>query len=150
EALTRAMLFLKGGPAVPVLGRFAHLTHPDRYTTRDILAAETTALKVTRAGYLVGLAQVQARTAELAIAAYEAAKGFDLSAEQRPVVERLTPGGHGVDAVIGVPGSGKTALMSAARTAWRAEGFAVAGVATAAVAAANLRAHTGMPTATIA
>ncbi|WP_433185690.1 MobF family relaxase [Actinoallomurus sp. CA-150999] len=150
EALTEAVLSLEGGPAVPLPGRIAHLTHPSRYTTRDILAAETAALEAARAGYGAGLAKVPAPTTELAIEAYEASKSFPLSAEQRAVVERLTVDGHGVDAVIGVPGSGKTALMSAARAAWHAEGLTVAGAATAAVAAANLQASTDIPAATIA
>ncbi|WP_234402159.1 AAA family ATPase [Thermobifida halotolerans] len=38
-----------------------------------------------------------------------------LSAEQHAVTERLTTGGHALDAVIGVAGAGKTTIMSAAR-----------------------------------
>ncbi|MEV4065904.1 AAA family ATPase [Nonomuraea dietziae] len=39
--------------------------------------------------------------------------------------------GHGVDAVIGVAGSGKTTMIAAARAAWEGRGLVVAGAATA-------------------
>jgi hypothetical protein len=107
EALTSAVLSLDGGPAVPVPGQFAHLTHPDRYTTRDILTAEITALQVTRATYGADAAQIPPRITDLAVTAYENAKVFRLSTEQRAVVKRLTTAGHGVDAVIGVPTHGR-------------------------------------------
>lgn len=42
--------------------------------------------------------------------------GFELAAEQRRVVQRLLTGGHGVDAIIGVAGSGKTILLMADHT----------------------------------
>ncbi|KAB8162025.1 AAA family ATPase [Streptomyces sp. 3MP-14] len=66
------------------------------------------------------------------------------------MLDRLLTAGHAVDAVIGVAGAGKTTLMSAARAGWEAAGLRVAGASTAAVAAANLTAEAGIPSATIA
>ncbi|MEV0202036.1 AAA family ATPase, partial [Nonomuraea sp. NPDC050691] len=73
-----------------------------------------------------------------------------LSASQRQVLERLLFGGHAVEAVIGVAGSGKTTIMAATRSAWESRGLVVAGAATAAVAAAGLSAESGIASATIA
>ncbi|MEV0399436.1 AAA family ATPase [Actinoallomurus sp. NPDC050550] len=96
------------------------------------------------------LAVVDPRVADLAAAAFYAARGFTPSEEQAEVLERLVSAGHGVDAVVGVAGAGKTTLMAAARTAWQAAGYTVAGAATAAVAAQNLQAESGIGSGTIA
>ncbi|MEU4836366.1 AAA family ATPase, partial [Streptosporangium sp. NPDC023615] len=65
-------------------------------------------------------------------------------------LHRLLADGHGVEALIGVPGAGKTMLMAAARVAWESRGLVVAGAATAAVAAANLTAESGIVAHTVA
>jgi N-acetylmuramic acid 6-phosphate (MurNAc-6-P) etherase len=54
------------------------------------------------------------------------------------------------DAVIGVAGSGKTTIMSVLRAAYEATGHTVAGASTAAVAAVNLQAESGIASTTIA
>ncbi|SEG92471.1 ATP-dependent exoDNAse (exonuclease V), alpha subunit, helicase superfamily I [Thermomonospora echinospora] len=145
------------GPAVRLERQGpAYRTHPERYTTRDIIAAEQQILAAARDGYQrpgredEGLAVVDAQAAELAIETFEAAAGFELSREQREVIQRLTGAGHGVDAVVGVTGAGKTTLMAAARAAWEAAGMVVRGAAAAAVAAQALQAETGIPSSTIA
>jgi hypothetical protein len=149
EKLTDAVLAADLG-AVQLPPGPPQLTNTQRYTTREVVTAEQQALTITRAGYGAGLAQVPDRTTALAIAAVQAAAGIELTSEQRQVVERLTGAGHGVDAVTGVPGAGKTLLLSAARTAWQAEGYVVAGAAVAAVAAQNLHAGSGIASATVA
>ena len=83
-------------------------------------------------------------TAALARQAVEAGQGFALSGEQAAVVLRLVTSDRMLDAVLGPPGTGKTTLLRAARTAWEAEGYAVAGAATAAVAAQNLALESGI------
>ncbi|MEU8364894.1 MobF family relaxase [Nonomuraea sp. NPDC048882] len=142
---------LTHGPVVelPPAGA-VHLTNSQRYTSSDITTAEKTALAAARAGYGAGLAVVDDAAAELALGAFEAAAGIDLSASQRAVLERLLGGGHGVEAVIGVAGSGKTLIMAAARSAWESRGLVVAGAATAAVAAMGLAAESGIGSDTIA
>jgi len=89
-------------------------------------------------------------TAALARQAGEAGQGFALSGEQAAVVLRLVTSDRMLDAVLGPPGTGKTTLLRAARTAWEAEGYAVAGAATAAVAAQNLALESGIGSRTVA
>ncbi|MGW4800246.1 MobF family relaxase, partial [Nonomuraea sp. NPDC004297] len=149
DALTDQVLTY--GPVVPLPPAGAvHLTNNQRYTSDDVTAAEQTALAVARAGYGAGLAVVDDAAAELAMQTFEAGAGIELSGSQRAVLERLLGGGHGVEAVIGVAGSGKTVIMAAARSAWESRGLVVAGAATAAVAAMGLAAESGIGSDTIA
>ncbi|MFB6633622.1 AAA family ATPase [Streptomyces sp. NPDC056362] len=46
-------------------------------------------------------------------------------------MDRLLTAGHGVDAVIGVEGAGKSTLMDARRIAWDATGTTYAGASSA-------------------
>lgn len=131
--------------AVPVTGG----TYP-RWTSSDILAAERTLTHAATRGLHAGTARVDEAVAAAAISAVETERGITLSAEQRAVIKRLTTAGHAVDAVIGVAGAGKTTLMTAARQAWEAAGYRVAGAATAAVAAANLTTEAAIPSSTVA
>ncbi|MFI6883690.1 MobF family relaxase [Streptosporangium canum] len=150
EELT-ALVLKHGGYAVQLASTGPrYLSHSDRYTTADIIAAERAIIASVRQRYRSGCAVLSPATLQLAIATYEAAHQLTLSAEQRAVLERLTLAGHGVDAVIGVAGAGKTTLMEVARIAWQAEGKVIAGTSTAAVACANLRQETGIPAFTIA
>ncbi|NUT43920.1 MAG: relaxase domain-containing protein, partial [Thermoactinospora sp.] len=140
-----------GGFAVRVPDAGAtHLSNHERYTSEDIIAAERTILDAARDGYDAGAATVSPEVAGLAVRIFEATQGFELSGEQRTVLDRLLHAGHRVDAVVGVAGSGKTTLMSALRLAHEADGHVVAGATTAAVAAANLQAEAGIPSTTIA
>jgi AAA domain-containing protein len=127
-----------------------HLTHHERYTSTAIVQAERTIVESAAARHGEGAALVPADAAAMAVGVFEAEAGFALSGEQRAAVDRLLTGGHGIDALIGVAGSGKTTLMSAARTGWSAAGLVVAGASTAAVAAVNLEAESGITSATLA
>ncbi|MFI6498725.1 MobF family relaxase [Nonomuraea typhae] len=148
EALTDAVL--EHAPAVRLAEAGArHLANSRRYTTIDILAAEQVVLTQVRARYNTGTAVVDAAAAALAIDTQQTAAGFAFSPAQRQVLDRLLGAGHGVEAVIGAAGAGKTALMAAARTAWESRGLVVAGAASAAVAAANLAAESGITSSTI-
>lgn len=121
-----------------------------RYTTADIVDAERTVLAAARDRHSSNTAVVPPRVLAAAIDVHETAAGYRLSGEQRAVLERLCTGGHGIDAVIGVAGSGKTTIMSVLRAAHEAAGHTVAGASTAAVAAANLAAESGIASTTIA
>lgn len=128
-----------------------HMANAGRFTTADVVAAEKvilTAAKTSADGQ--GLASVSAETAALARSTVEAGQGFELSGEQREIMHGLVTSDRALDAVLGPPGTGKTTLMRAARTAWEAEGYVVAGAATAAVAAANLSAESGIESRTVA
>lgn len=128
-----------------------HMANGTRYTTADVIAAEQVIL-ATAATSVPGqrAARVEAEVAELAIAAVQAGQGYELSAEQAAAVTRLVTVGRAVDAVLGPPGTGKTTMLRAARAAFEAGGFTVAGAATAAVAAANLTAESGIQARTVA
>ncbi|TDV45342.1 MobF family relaxase [Actinophytocola oryzae] len=125
------------------------------YTTKDVTAAERTILAAATAASdptadVQDRARVPAATVDLALGVVETAQGFPLSAEQRDVLHRVVTNGRAVEAVEGPPGTGKTTLMRAARVAWEAAGYKVAGAATAAVAAQNLAAESGIVSRTVA
>ncbi|MFC1403197.1 MULTISPECIES: MobF family relaxase [Streptacidiphilus] len=152
EQLTAAVL-KHAGHAVKLIPRGAqHFSHPDRYTTADVIAAEAQIITEATGRLNENAAVVRPLTVEMTLSTVEAqhGPGFSFSAQQREVLHRLLTAGHGVDAVVGVAGSGKTTLMDAARQAWEAEGLVVAGTSTAAVAAANLKAEAGITSRTMA
>lgn len=121
------------------------------YTTSDITAAERLILNTAKASVPAQRrAVVTPAVMAMAISVAEAAQGFALSSEQRTVLEAVVRNGRAVEAIEGPPGSGKTTLMRAARVAWEAQGFTVAGAATAAVAAQNLAAESGIASRTVA
>jgi conjugative relaxase-like TrwC/TraI family protein len=150
QDLVDLVLKLPVSPVVELPRGPSHLTHNQRYTTPDILAAELSGLAAARTGYAGDSAVLPRQAAEAAMAAFARARGFELSAEQRQVAMRLLTSGHAVDAVIGVAGSGKTVLMQVIHQAYQAGGKTVRGTSTAAVAAAGLQAQTGIGSATIA
>jgi DNA primase catalytic core len=135
--------------ALPTKGP-RHMSDTARFTTVDLVEAEQQILTTARHGIGAGAAAVPPETAALSLSVYEAGRGHQLSEEQRVAYERLVTGGHGIDALIGVAGSGKTTILEAARIAWNSAGYSVTGASTAAVAAQNLQAQTGIPSSTIA
>ncbi|MER7043653.1 MobF family relaxase [Streptomyces jumonjinensis] len=150
EKLTESVL-QHAGYAVQLNPKGAqHYSHADRYTTADIVAAETLIVSETTRRLGEQAAVVGPDTVEMTMSAVEAQQGFAFSTEQRAVLERLLTAGHGVDAVIGVAGAGKTTIMDAARQAWEAQGLVIVGASTAAVAAANLKAEAGINSRTLA
>lgn len=149
EALTDAVLQHGQAVRLPDAGA-VHMTHADRYTSPDLVAAETVIETSARRRIRDMSAGVHFKTIQRARRAWEKAKGFKLSTEQHSVVFRLTFLPHGIDTVVGVAGAGKTTIMSAARTIWEAGGLRVEGAANAAVAAAGLRAEAGIDSGTVA
>ncbi|MFE7194492.1 MobF family relaxase, partial [Kitasatospora sp. NPDC057595] len=132
-----------------------HLSNTARYTTADIVVAERTILGEARGRFNSGTAVVDEPTFAMAVSTYQTIQRADnpefaLSAEQLAVLRRILVDGHGVDAVVGVAGAGKTTIMEVARMAWEAQGRVVLGASTAAVAAANLRAEAGIQSSTVA
>ncbi|MFC7591648.1 MobF family relaxase [Nonomuraea antimicrobica] len=149
ETLTDEVLALS--PAVRLGDAGArHMSNSARYTSTDILEAERALLATVRRRYKVGVAVLDADAVRLALDTFQVSHHLTFTGEQRTVLERILCAGHGVEAVIGVPGAGKTTLMAAARTAYESRGLVVRGAATAAVAAATLRAESGIGSDTIA
>lgn len=153
EALTDAVI--EAGPTLPLAQLHAsHHSNTARWTTRDIVEAEhvitTQAHTRLHTSPGAGVAAVDPAVAEAAVTAWAAERGLTLSGEQAETVHRLVTAGHGVDAVVGVAGAGKTTLMAACRTVWQDAGLSVAGASTAAVASAGLAAEAGITSRTIA
>ncbi|MEU4540432.1 MobF family relaxase [Streptosporangium sp. NPDC023825] len=149
QVLTDAVLAHE--PAVHLADAGArHLVNSARYTSTDILEAEQQVLGITRQRYAEGAALLDTAAIALSREAFEVAHNLTFSPSQRAALDRLLGDGHGVDALIGVPGAGKTMLMAAARAGWEGRGLVVAGAATAAVAAANLTAESGIGAYTLA
>ncbi|WP_031165885.1 AAA family ATPase [Streptosporangium roseum] len=111
------------------------------------MQAEQQILGITRRRFDERAAVLYAAAVALALDAFQVAGGFAFSSAQRQVLTRFLCAGYGVDALVGVAGAGKTILMAAARGAWESRGLAAA---TAAVAAANLTAESGIASRTIA
>jgi conjugative relaxase-like TrwC/TraI family protein len=149
-AITDRVLAHDGAVRLPDSTGTAHLSNHDRYTTADLIQAEVEILERSAAALGAGQAVVPEAVAADVQATVERRSGFRLSEEQAAVYRRLITAGHGVEAVIGVAGSGKTTLMATAREAWERAGYRVAGVTTAAVAAENLRLEAGITAGTIA
>lgn len=149
EKLTDKVLATRYAVRLPDAGA-THLSNAARYTSWDVVGVERLIAAHAHRRRYSRCAQVSRWAAATAIAEFEAERGFRLSAQQRAVVKRLLRAGHGVEAVIGVAGAGKTTIMSAAARAWKSQGLVVRGAATAAVAAANLAAESGIPSKTVA
>lgn len=128
----------------------SHFTHADRYTSVDLVAAERTITDAATRRLGEGAGVVDTERAKKALGFWQQKKGFRPSPEQARTIVRLIRAGHGIDMVQGVAGAGKTTIMSAARTAWEADGLRVEGAAVAAVAASGLRAEAGITTRTVA
>ena len=72
-----------------------------------------------------------------------------LSAEQTEAVRHLCERGGAVATVEGLPGTGKSVLLDAARAAWEAAGYTVVGAALSGKAALGLQESAGIPSATL-
>ncbi|MGW1817356.1 MobF family relaxase [Streptomyces sp. NPDC002125] len=126
------------------------MSNTDRYTTQDILDAEQVIVDQARSRYASGSAQLTEDQAAAALGVFEVASGFALDGVQRATVQRLLTAGHGVDAVIGPAGAGKTALLEACRIGWDAVGMTHAGVSPSPVLAQDLFEGSGIPVRTVA
>ncbi|MEU8527082.1 MobF family relaxase [Streptomyces sp. NPDC048629] len=150
EPLAQRVLAVEGyARALPPRGSTL-MSNTARYTTQDVLDAEQTIVDQATTRFDDGSARLAPEQAEAALGIFEVSAGFALGPEQRRAVVRLLTAGHGVDALIGVAGSGKTSLMQACRIGWDATGLTYAGAALAAVAADNLAESAGIPSRTLA
>jgi Ti-type conjugative transfer relaxase TraA len=115
-----------------------------RYSTREMVAVERgMAESADRMAAASGFG-VDERRVEAALAA----RSF-LAEEQREAVRHVT-GGERMAAVVGLAGAGKSTMLSAAREAWEAQGFAVHGAALSGKAAEGLEESSGIASRTLA
>ncbi|WP_371606825.1 relaxase domain-containing protein (plasmid) [Streptomyces sp. NBC_01213] len=126
------------------------MTSTALYTTRDILDAEQYIRDQVLACRGEGRVALAADQASSAVDVYQAAVGFELSAEQNAAVTRLLSSGHGIDTVVGVAGAGMSSVMEACRIGWDAAGVTYAGACSSDAAAQTLTQETGFPARTVA
>ncbi|MFJ9079370.1 MobF family relaxase [Streptomyces sp. NPDC102278] len=135
--------------ALPHLGA-TFMSSTDRYTTRDVLDAEDVAVTQARSRFGDRSVVLTRDQVAAALSVFEVASGFALSGQQRQAVTRLLTAGHGIEAVIGVAGAGKSTLMDACRIAWDATGTTYAGACLSAVGAQGLQDASAIPSRTVA
>jgi hypothetical protein len=78
-----------------------------------------------------------------------AARGLDLSGEQRAAFDHATDG-RDLSVIVGYAGTGKSAMLGVAREAWEDAGFNVRGAALAGIAAEGLENGSGIASRTLA
>ncbi|MEV0778911.1 MobF family relaxase [Streptomyces sp. NPDC050428] len=150
EGLTDRVLAVKGyAKSLPERGSKL-MSSADRFTTQDLIDAEAQIRAQTKARFNDGSARLEPAAAQTAISIFEVTAGYSLSDEQRGAVERLLTAGHGIDALVGVAGAGKTSQMQACRIGWDAAGLTSVGASLSAVAADNLAEGSGIPSRTLA
>jgi conjugative relaxase-like TrwC/TraI family protein len=115
-----------------------------RYSTTELLATEAHVLELANAGKDKGVGRVRKERLDAVLAA----RSY-LSEEQAAMVRAICESGDAVRLVVGVPGSGKTFALEAARAAWLADGYRVVGAALAAEAATQLEAGSKIASTTL-
>ncbi|KOX27066.1 hypothetical protein ADK67_14670 [Saccharothrix sp. NRRL B-16348] len=128
-----------------------HMANAEQFTTTDVVEAEKIILRAARASHpeQSPVRVTDPDLLEMALDTVEAGQGYPLSDEQRAAVTRLVTDGRMIDTVNGAPGTGKTTLLRVLRTILEAAGYVVQGAASAAVAARNLQAESGIPSRTL-
>ncbi|TJZ41213.1 hypothetical protein FCH28_37655 [Streptomyces piniterrae] len=150
ERLCDEVLAVEGyAVRVPTVGSTV-MSSIARYTTEDILEAEALVRREALDRFNSGTVQLTYDQAQAALGVFEIAAGFELSEEQRAAVIRVLTAGHGIDALVGVAGAGKSTLMEACRIGWDATSTTYAGATLTAVAAKQLQDASGIPAKTVA
>jgi hypothetical protein len=120
----------------------------ERFTTREMLQTERRmeqAAAVLAERERHGITEGSARQGQ----AEAARRGLELGAEQVDALEVVTNRAD-LALVVGYAGTGKSAMLGVARTAWEAEGYRVRGLALSGIAAEGLEAGSGIASRTIA
>lgn len=128
---------------IPILTG-ADQQHERRYTTRELLSTEQTGLRLATEAPAHPVGAVRFIGVDVMLA------DTGLSTEQQTMVRTLVTSGRRVDVVAGPAGCGKTAGLAAAHQLWADSGFRVQGATVSWLAARELQAATGIPTASLA
>ncbi|MBK5570753.1 Ti-type conjugative transfer relaxase TraA [Ensifer sp. SSB1] len=116
---------------------------PAKFTTRELIR-----LEAEMASRAVWLSRRSSHGIEEAVLQATFARHSRLSKEQQTAIEHVA-GPERIAAVIGLAGAGKTTMMKAAREAWEAAGYRVAGGALAGKAAEGLQKDAGINSRTL-
>ncbi len=146
EQYDRAMSAVQASPDMIALGKDGR--GEDRFTSRDMIETEQ---RLQRAAELMaerGRHRVSESDREGALRD-AAARGLDLSGEQRAAFDHATDGWD-LSVVVGYAGTGKSAMLGVAREAWEGSGFEVRGVALSGIAAEGLENGSGIASRTVA
>jgi RecG-like helicase len=112
----------------------------DRYASKDVLALEQSVVDRAKARQHDTGVHVDKDKVDAAVNAYEEARGFTLTPEQRKAVDWITMETGGLCAIQGRAGTGKTAVSGAWIAAMKADGRSIIGVAVGWDAAKKLQA----------
>jgi Ti-type conjugative transfer relaxase TraA len=146
DQFNEVMGAMRNAPNLVELGKDGR--DEDRFTTRDMIEAEQ---RLHRAAELLAERERHEvpnadRKAALALAER---RGLVLTDEQADALAHVTDGPD-LGVVVGHAGTGKSAMLGAAREAWEAAGYEVRGVALSGIAAENLESGSGISSRTIA
>ena len=147
ELLRAASDYLAQSPNIRRLGR---IDGEALFTTKEVLETEKRMLSAVDASRGKGGHTVSPKTLLRAIREVEKKNGYELSEEQNLAAAHLTLHPGSIKVIQGLAGTGKTALLQAARKAWEAEGYEVHGAAVAGIAKRRLQDETGIQSDTLA
>lgn len=142
----RAMSAVRASPELITLGKDGR--GEERFTSREMIETEQ---RLQRASDRMATSErhgVSKGDREGALCA-GAARGLDLSGEQRAAFEHVTDR-QGLSVIVGYAGTGKSAMLGVAREAWERAGFEVRGAALSGIAAEGLENGSGIASRTIA
>ncbi|MDQ0964566.1 conjugative relaxase-like TrwC/TraI family protein [Streptomyces sp. B4I13] len=150
EQLVDEVLAIEGyAVRVPTVGSTV-MSSIGRYTTQDVLDCEAAVRQHALDRFDDGSVQLHEDQAAAAIDVFEVAAGYDMSGEQGTAVTRVLTAGHGIEAIVGGAGAGKSTMMDGCRIGWDATGTTYAGATLTAVAAKGLNDASGIPSRTVA
>ena len=120
----------------------------ERFPSRTLIRAEDVMLRASDRLADRPHHALTARSAN-AVAAEQRRSGRSFSDEQQHALAHVISVGR-LAAVVGYAGTGKSAMLGAARVAWEAEGYRVTGAALSGIAAENLEKGSGIASRTLA
>ncbi|MBZ9959293.1 Ti-type conjugative transfer relaxase TraA [Mesorhizobium sp. BR1-1-14] len=146
EQFNQVMSAIGNAPDLVELGKDGR--GEDRLTSRQMIETEQ---RLHRAAeHMTGKERHAVSDQDREAARARAAqRGLVLSGEQAEALAHITDG-RGLDVVVGLAGTGKSAMLGVARQAWAAAGYEVRGAALSGIAAENLEGGSGIPSRTIA
>lgn len=146
EQFDRVMAAMRHHESVLALGRDGR--GAERFTTRSMMAAEESLVRGAARLADARHHAVSRGDVGRALGAAEA-RGLRLSGEQRAALDHIVRR-PGLSLVVGLAGTGKSAMLGVAREAWESAGYTVRGAALSGIAAENLEGGSGIASRTLA